>query len=109
MIKQAVYEMFMARQKGDLLMDAPATSSWRELYTFACDREYWRARVRGMRQPKVEVDIGQHKAPGVTIAFTIFVDVTWADSNDSARGHLRITIPHIRVSLAIRCHSFRQV
>ena len=41
LIKQAVYEMFMAPQAGDLLMDAPDTKgSWRQLCTYACDEEY---------------------------------------------------------------------
>ena len=49
-IKHAAYEMFTAPLPGDLLMDAPTCGSWRELCTYACDREYWRARVRQMRQ-----------------------------------------------------------
>ena len=31
-LKQAVFIMFKAKQPGDLLMDAPETSSWRESY-----------------------------------------------------------------------------
>ena len=50
MLKQAAFEMFSSPQPGDLLMDAPRCESWRELQTYAEDREYWRARVRAMRQ-----------------------------------------------------------
>ena len=39
-LKQATYIMFKARRPGDLLMDAPETDSWRELCTYACDRDY---------------------------------------------------------------------
>ena len=53
MIKQAVYVMFKNPQPGDILMDAPRSNSWRELCTYACDRDYWRARVRALRQPRV--------------------------------------------------------
>ena len=54
MLKQAVFEMFKAPKEGDLLMDAPTRDSWRCLCTYACDRDYWRARVRAMKQPVVE-------------------------------------------------------
>ena len=38
-------------------MDAPTHSSWRELCTFACDKEFWRERVRAMKQPRVTIEI----------------------------------------------------
>ena len=47
-IKHAIYVMFKTPQPGDILMDAPQTRSWRELCTYACDRDYWRARVIGL-------------------------------------------------------------
>ena len=50
-LKKTVFEMFKMRNEGDLLMDAPRTTSWRELKTYALDRDYWRARVRVMKQP----------------------------------------------------------
>ena len=44
-LKEAVYEIFRAPSQGDLLMDAPTVSSWRELKQYAADRDYWKARV----------------------------------------------------------------
>ena len=35
------------------MMNAPDTSSWRELTEFACDKDYWRTR---MRQSRVRVE-----------------------------------------------------
>ena len=71
-LKQAVFVMFKAQQPGDLLMDAPKTNSWRELCTYACDRDYWRARVRALRQPRVTtVSLGPHHEMGQTVPFTI--------------------------------------
>ena len=71
-LKRAVYIMFKARQPGDLLMDAPVTDSWRELCTYAWDRDYWRARVRAMRQPRVtSVSFGPHHEMAQTVPFTI--------------------------------------
>ena len=55
-LKQAVYEMFMARTEGDLMMDAPAVESWHEIQKYAQDKKYWSARVRKMKQPRVRVD-----------------------------------------------------
>ena len=45
MLKQEIFEMYKAPLEGDMLMDAPATDSWRELGNYAWDRDYWRARV----------------------------------------------------------------
>ena len=70
-IKQATYVMFKATQPGDILMDAPQTRSWRELCTYACDRDYWRARVRTLRQPRVAVQLGSHHEPSMEFSFTV--------------------------------------
>ena len=72
-LKQAVYEMFRAPKEGDLLMDVPERNSWRCLCTYACDRDYWRARVRAMKQPQVSraVSLGSHRVAGATVPFTI--------------------------------------
>ena len=55
-LKQAVYEMYVSRTEGDLMMDAPATESWHELQKYAKDKDYWRARVRKMKQPRLRVE-----------------------------------------------------
>ena len=72
-IKHAVYEMFQDRQPGDLLMDAPACTSWRDLCekAFENDKESWKARVRALKQPRIQIDIGSHYAPAETLSFTI--------------------------------------
>ena len=70
-IKQAVFEMYKNPTKGDLLMDAPTTSSWRELRKYAMDREYWRTRVRKMKQPRINVQIGSHVVEGAWAPFTV--------------------------------------
>ena len=60
------------RREGDLLMDAPETKSWRELTTYAWDKDYWRARVRAMRQPRVAVEVcGAQIVEGETLSFTV--------------------------------------
>ena len=42
-------------------MDAPRYSSWRHLYTQVCDRDFWRVRVRALRQMSiVSVIMGPH-------------------------------------------------
>ena len=75
LLKRAIFEMYKSPEDGDLLMDAPPHSSWRELCAYACtdDREYWRARVRAMKQPRVSVSVslGAHVEPEQTVAFTI--------------------------------------
>ena len=43
-IKHAVFEMYKNPTQGNLLMNDPKTSSWRELCTYVIDREYWRTR-----------------------------------------------------------------
>ena len=39
-VKQAIFEMYKVPQPGDMLLDTPTTNSWRELCTYACDRDY---------------------------------------------------------------------
>ena len=52
-VKQAVFEMPKAPREGDLLMGAPPTQSWRQLCTWACDRDSWKTRVRALKQDKI--------------------------------------------------------
>ena len=71
-IKQAIFEMFKSPREGDMLMDAPKTNSWRELCTYGCDREYWKVRVRSLKQPRVTtVTLGSHREAATTAPFTI--------------------------------------
>ena len=72
LLKQAVFEMFRNRKEGDMLMDAPAHQSWRELCTYAVDRDYWRTRVRSMKQPRIRVE-GPEVMEGGWNPFTISV------------------------------------
>ena len=71
LLKRAVFGMFKDPQPGDLLMDAPRTTSWRELQQFAMDRDYWNTRVRAMTQPRVAVDMEPEMEPGGWAPFTI--------------------------------------
>ena len=71
MIKQAVYEMYKQPLEGDLLMDAPKSKSWRELCTYAVNREYWRERVRKLRQPRISIQVGSHVMEGSWAPFTV--------------------------------------
>ena len=59
LLRQTVFEMFRNRKEGDLLMDAPTHESWRELRSYAADRDYWRTRVRSMKQPRIRVEGSQ--------------------------------------------------
>ena len=71
-IKHAVFEMFKHRTEGDLLMDAPQYNSWRHLCTQACDRDFWRVRVRALKQmPIVSVTMGPHVEAERTMSFTV--------------------------------------
>ena len=71
-VKQAAFIMFKNPQPGDILMDIPRTTSWRELCKYACDRDYWRTRVRALRQPRVPtVKLGPHLEPSATFPFTV--------------------------------------
>ena len=69
-VKQGVYEMFKAPQRGDLLMNAPETHSWKSLCKNAANKEYWRTRVREMRQPRI-VAHGPEMVEGGWAPFTI--------------------------------------
>ena len=71
-LKQAVYELYKSPQRGDLLIDSPKTKSWRELMRYAEDKEFWKARVRGMRQqPVIKVSMGAHVEEGSWAPFTV--------------------------------------
>ena len=71
-LKRAIFVMFKSPQPGDMLMDAPQTDSWRELCTFGCDREYWKARVRALRQPRiVTATLDPHHEAATTVSFTV--------------------------------------
>ena len=71
-LKQAVFEIYKSPKPGDLLMDAPKSKSWRELTTYAADREFWKAKVRRMRQqPVVRIRMGGHVETGSWAPFTV--------------------------------------
>ena len=54
LVKKAVYTMYTNQQDGDLLMDAPDTSTWKALCRHAEDKEAWRSQVRNIRAaPKI--------------------------------------------------------
>ena len=72
MLRQAIYEMYKTPQTGDMLMDVPETETWKELRAYARDRDYWRTRVRALRQPRVTtVTLGSHLEGDMTVPFTI--------------------------------------
>ena len=53
-------------------MDVPRAKPWSELVTYVHDKEYWRTRVRSMRQPSVvQVDVGRHVEAGSWAPFTV--------------------------------------
>ena len=72
-LKRAVFVMFKSPREGDLMMDSPRHDSWRELTTYAADREWWRARVRAIRQQSlVRVEMGSHMVEGADrLPFTV--------------------------------------
>ena len=70
LLKRSAYEMSKNRKEGDLLMDAPTHQTWKELCTYAVDRDYWRARVRSMKQPRIRVE-GPEVIPSSSNPFTI--------------------------------------
>ena len=72
-IKHSIFGMYKKPTEGDLLMDSPKTSSWKELCTYTMDREYWRTRVGKMKQPRVHIQMGPHVAEGSWAPFTISV------------------------------------
>ena len=71
LIKQAVFEMYKRPLAGDLLMDAPTSKSWHELLMYAKNREYWRERVRKLRQPRISIQVGSHVEEGSWAPFTV--------------------------------------
>ena len=60
-LNHTIFEMFKQRSEGDMLMYSPITNSWRALCTYAyvMDRQYWRTRVRKMRQLATLADRGR--------------------------------------------------
>ena len=50
MIHQAARYMHANKSEGDLLMDVPRNYSWRELMQLAANRDYWRLRVKALRE-----------------------------------------------------------
>ena len=73
LVKSAVRFMFQNPKKGDILMDAPTVASWRELCTWADDKDKWRTRVRKLRAPAIGVttSIGHHIVPSSEFSFTV--------------------------------------
>ena len=71
LVKKAVELMYTKPQKGDLLMDAPATSSWDELCKRAESRDAWRQRVRGIRSPRIFKISGKQTVQAEDVKFTI--------------------------------------
>ena len=49
LLRKAVQHMYTHRSEGDLLMDAPKTTSWLELKQWAKDRKKWRMRAQAIR------------------------------------------------------------
>ena len=49
LIHQAVRFMSDHRRAGDLLMDVPRRYSWEELKELAANRDYWRQRVKALK------------------------------------------------------------
>ena len=70
LLKQVIYEMSKNRKKTDMLMNDPTHKSWKELCTYAVDRDYWRTRVRSMKQPRIRVE-GPQIIPSACNPFTI--------------------------------------
>ena len=52
-LSQVIFEVYKRPRQGNMLMDAPSTTSCCELTTLAFEREHWRARVRALKQPVV--------------------------------------------------------
>ena len=72
-LKYAVFELFKDRQPDNLLMDDPTHISWWDLCekTFENDKKSWRARVRVVKQSKIQISIDSYIAPVETLSFTI--------------------------------------
>ena len=43
--KQAIFEVFKAREDGDILMNAPTHDSWRQLCKYDAERDHCRVRA----------------------------------------------------------------
>ena len=77
LIKQAVFEMYKRPLEDDLLMDVPKSRSGHELFTYEENREYsrineyWRERVRKLRQPRISIQVGSHVVEGSWAPFTV--------------------------------------
>ena len=53
-------------------MDTPKGKSWRETLVFAEDKEFWKSRVRSMRQqPVFHVELDKHVVEGSWSSFTV--------------------------------------
>ena len=59
MVKQVIFVMFKVRSDGDMLMDASQHTTWRELYTYTCDKDFWITRVRSLG--KIPMHMHVHK------------------------------------------------
>ena len=71
LVKDAVRLMYNSTQEGDLLMDVPATDTWRELCKRAENRDSWSQRVWGIRSPRVFKVSGKQFVQAVDVKFTI--------------------------------------
>ena len=68
---RAVKHVYDNRNDGDILSDAPETSSWDELRKWAADRDKWRSRVSTTRSKiRVTVKTGVF-VPESTFSFTV--------------------------------------
>ena len=57
---------------GDIFMDVSQHTTWRELFTYTFDKDFWRVRVRGLRQPRVTIETGSYigKNHNSTVSFS---------------------------------------
>ena len=58
-IKQTLFEMFKKPMQEGLLMYVSKHSTQKELCTIAMQRQYWKERVRELRQPRMTMEIGR--------------------------------------------------
>ena len=69
---QAVRHLYHDGNKGDILMDAPKTTSWEELRKWAADRKKWRTRVYSVRSgSNVTVSMQALFVPEQEFKFTV--------------------------------------
>ena len=67
-----MYEVFTVQSDEvsqvicDLVMDVSKVKFWKELKVCVVDRDNWRESVRRMRQPTVNVKLGNHVLEGGT-------------------------------------------